>query len=189
METEIPVIDVSGFLEGRAEGIRQVADETGSACRDRGFFQIVGHGVSDEQIHQVYDLAKVFFDQPEEMKATAAQPAPDQVRGWTTVGAEGLSYSLGEEAPGDLTEKMDMGPPHVDRSDPYFTNDEAGPHFAQNVWPDAPAGMQDAWEGYFGTMSELARQLMQMFAVALDLPMDYFDGKINHHISMLRAFN
>jgi isopenicillin N synthase-like dioxygenase len=189
MQTEIPIIDVSGFLEGTEEGMQRVAAEIGSACRDRGFFQIVGHGIPEEQIQRVYDLAKAFFDQPEEIKATAAQPAPDQVRGWTTVGAEGLSYSLGEEAPGDLKEKMDMGPPDVDRDDPYFTNDEAGPHFAPNVWPDAPAGMQEEWEAYFATMSELARQLMRMFAVALNLPIDYFDDKIDRHISMFRALN
>lgn len=189
MATDIPVIDVSPFLAGTPEGIEQVADEIGAACRDRGFFQIVGHGVPEDHIQRVYDLARDFFDQPDEIKATAAQPAPDQVRGWTTVGAEGLSYSLGEESPGDLKEKMDMGPPNVDRNDTYFTNDEAGPHFAPNVWPTSPAGMEQEWTAYFETMSEAARQLMQMFAVALDLPIDYFEDKIDRHISMLRALN
>lgn len=189
MPTEIPVIDIGPFLAGSPEGVAQVAAEVGAACADRGFFQIVGHGVPEEHINEVYDLARAFFDLPDDVKASAAQPAPDQVRGWTTVGAEGLSYSLGEEAPGDLKEKMDMGPPNVDMSDDYFTNDVAGPHFAPNVWPSAPDGMQSAWEAYFATMSEVSRQLMAIFAVALELPIEYFEDKIDQHISMFRALH
>ncbi len=189
MAEDIPVIDIAPFLEGTDAGIQSVAEAVGRACTDRGFFQIVGHGVSQDQISQVYDVARAFFDQPDEIKASAAQPSPDQVRGWTTVGAEGLSYSLGEEAPGDLKEKMDMGPFGIDRTNDYFTNDEAGPHFAPNVWPTTPVGMQELWEGYFAEMSEVARQLMRIFAVALELPIDYFEDKIDHHISMFRALN
>ena len=111
------------------------------------------------------------------------------MRGWSAVGKEGLSYSLDEEAPGDLKEKMDMGPFDVDRSDTYFPNDEAGPHFAPNVWPSEPEEMQETWEGYFATMSELARQLMRIFAVGLELPIDFFEDKIDRHISMFRALN
>ena len=75
------------------------------ACREIGFFQIVGHGVPREEIDGVYDQARAFFTLPDDQKARAAQPSPDQVRGWSGVGKEGLSYSLGDEAPGDLKEK------------------------------------------------------------------------------------
>lgn len=185
----VPIIDIEPFLGGSEDGRAAVAAEVDRACREIGFFQIVGHGVPAEQVEAVYGSARRFFALPDESKAEAAQPAPDQVRGWSGVGKEGLSYSLGEEAPGDLKEKMDMGPPQVDRSDPYFTGEAAGPHFASNVWPSTVPGFQEAWETYFETMSELARQLMAMFAVGLDLPLTFFDDKIDHHISMLRALH
>ncbi|MEM7341715.1 MAG: 2-oxoglutarate and iron-dependent oxygenase domain-containing protein [Actinomycetota bacterium] len=186
---DVPIIDIAPFLERSPTGIRQVGAEVDRACREIGFFQIVGHGVPTAQIDAVYDSARAFFAQPDDLKAGAAQPAPDQVRGWSGVGKEGLSYSLDEEAPGDLKEKMDMGPHGVDRADPYFTGDAAGPHFAPNVWPSTVPGFQDAWENYFTTMSGLARDLMAMFAVGLDLPETFFDDKIDHHISMLRALH
>lgn len=186
---DIPVIDIAPFLAGTPEGIAEVGEQMNRACTEIGFFQIVGHGVPDEQIQRVYDVAKAFFARTDDEKADAAQPAPDQVRGWSAVGKEGLSYSLDEEAPGDLKEKMDMGPFDIDRSDPYFTGDDAGPHFAPNVWPSEPEGMQDTWEEYFATMSELARQLMRIFAVGLELPIDFFEDKIDRHISMFRALN
>ncbi len=187
--TFVPTIDVAPFLAGTPEGIKQVSEEIGRACTEVGFFQIVGHGVPDEIIDACYDTARAFFDQDDEVKAAVSQPTPATVRGWSAVGKEGLSYSLGEAAPGDLKEKMDAGPYAFDRSDPYFTGDAAGEHFAANLWPDQPAGMQEAWQSYFDSMSELARQLMQMFAGALDLPLDFFEDKIDRHISMLRALN
>ena len=186
---DVPIIDIEPFLDGSEAGMAAVAAEVDRACTDIGFFQIVGHGVDPGLIDAVYDTARSFFAQSDDAKAEAAQPAPDQVRGWSGVGKEGLSYSLDEEAPGDLKEKMDMGPPGVDRSDPYFTGEAAGPHFAANVWPSTVPGMQEAWETYFLTMSEVARQLMAMFAVGLDLPIGFFEDKIDRHISMLRALH
>jgi len=111
------------------------------------------------------------------------------VRGWSAVGKEGLSYSLDAQAPGDLKEKMDMGPFDVPDGDPYFTGPDAGPHFAPNVWPEAIPELRALWERYFAEMSEVSRQLMRIFAVGLGLDIDYFEDKIDHHISMFRALN
>ncbi len=185
---DVPIIDISPFLDGGTEGVARVGAEVDAACRDIGFFQIVGHGVATTEVDAVYDQARAFFSLPDDRKELAAQPSPDQVRGWSGVGKEGLSYSLGDEAPGDLKEKMDIGPPDVDRANAYFTCDEAGPHFAPNVWPDLP-GFRPAWESYFRTMSELSRQLMAIFAVGLELPIDFFEPTIDRHISMLRALH
>ena len=151
----VPVIDIAPFLAGTPEGIASVAEELGRACEEIGFFQITGFGVSEEFIQEVYDVSRRFFDLSEELKATAAQPAPDQVRGWTAVGAEGLSYSLDEVAPGDLKEKMDMGPFNVPEDD-YHRGAAAGPHFAPNVWPQALPEMRGLWERYFAEMSEVS---------------------------------
>lgn len=183
-----PVIDVSGFFSGDEATMHAVAAEIARACEHTGFMQIVGHGVDLDFIQSVYDVSRAFFDLPEAEKAAVAQPSPDQVRGWSAVGKEGLSYSLDEVAPGDLKEKMDMGPPDVP-DEPYWSMELAGPHFAPNVWPAQPADFRELWEQYFLTMSELARQLMRMFALGLDLPVDWFEDKIDRHISMFRALN
>lgn len=187
-QVDVPVVDVSAFLAGDPAGMKRVASEIAHACEYSGFFQIVGHGVDLDFIQSVYDVSRAFFDLPDEEKALVEQPAPDQVRGWSAVGKEGLSYSLGEEAPGDLKEKMDMGPPDVP-DDPYFRSAAAGPHFAPNLWPANPPEFRELWERYFLTMAELSRQIMRMFAVGLELPVDFFEDKIDKHISMFRALN
>ena len=184
----VPVIDISGFFTGEPEKMQAVSDQIAEACEFSGFFQIVGHGVDEEFISSVYDVSKEFFDLPEEEKAKCAQPSPDQVRGWSGVAKESLSSSLGEESPGDLKEKMDIGPSNVP-DEPYYSMDVAGPHFAPNVWPDEPARFRPLWERYFEELSALSASLMQMFALGLSLPVDFFEDKIDKHISMMRVLN
>lgn len=187
--TDVPVIDIAPFLEGSEAGRAAVAAAVDDACRNIGFFQIVGHGVPTDLTDGIYETARAFFALPDETKSLVAQPSPDQVRGWSGVGKEGLSYSLDEAAPGDLKEKMDIGPPDVDRDDPYFAPESAGPHFAPNVWPGGLDGFRETWERYFRTMSGLSADLMKMFAIGLGLPIDYFEPTIDRHISMLRALH
>ena len=52
-----------------------VAAEIDAACRDTGFFYVVGHGVSAELAARVERLARAFFALPEAEKATIAHAA------------------------------------------------------------------------------------------------------------------
>ncbi len=183
----VPVIDVSPFRSSDEAPRRAVAEQVGRACRDIGFLIVAGHGVADSLIEDCYRTSKEFFALPLAEKLAVERPAPDQVRGYSAVGGEGLSYSLDEPAPPDLKESLSIGPVNVDRTDPYFTSAAAGPHFAPNVWPQKPADLQKVWTDYFGAMENLAADLMRMFALSLDLPERYFDDKIDRHISMFRA--
>jgi isopenicillin N synthase-like dioxygenase len=183
----VPIIDLSPwYTEGEAAK-RSVAAQVGAACRDIGFLTISGHQVPDMLTERTYATAQEFFARPLDEKAKVDRPAPDQVRGYSAVGGEGLSYSLGEPAPPDLKESLTIGPTEVPREDPYFTGPAAGPHFAPNLWPAQPADLQTVWTAYFAAMERLAADLMRMFAIALELPEHFFDDKIKRHISMFRA--
>lgn len=184
----VPVIDIAPFLEGSPEGKRQVAEQVGRACEDIGFLTIVGHGVSKDLIAETYRVSREFFDLPLEEKMKVARPAPDQVRGYSPIGDEGLSYSLDEVAPGDLKESLSIGPVDVP-NDEYYHCAAAGPHFAPNSWPERPEDLQPIWREYFRVMSELSASLMRIFALALDLTEDFFEDKIDKHISMFRVLN
>ncbi|KAB7741712.1 isopenicillin N synthase family oxygenase [Parvibaculum sedimenti] len=185
----VPVIDISPFLKGTPAGKQKVAAEVGRACRDIGFLVITGHGVPEALIQQTYDTAKAFFDLPEEEKMKVERPSPDQVRGYSPLMGEGLAYSLDDKTPPDLKESFSIGPTNVPAGAPYYTGPEAGPHFAPNVWPASPSLLKPVWTEYFHAMENLSAQLMAMFAMALDLPEDFFEDKIDKHISMLRALN
>jgi isopenicillin N synthase-like dioxygenase len=185
----VPIIDISPVYKDDKAETRIVAEQVGYACEHSGFFQVVGHIVDQRLIESVYAVSRDFFDLPETEKAKVSQPAPDQVRGWSGIGREGLSYSLDAPAPGDLKEKMDMGPPDAPLDDPYFGSALAGPHFAPTPWPGRPVQLRPLWERYYASMAALAGDIMQIFAVALNLDRDYFDDRIDRHISILRALN
>jgi isopenicillin N synthase-like dioxygenase len=185
----VPVIDLRPYLEGTPEGKRKVADEVGRACRDIGFLTITGHGVSNELIENFYRAAREFFDLPVAEKRKIRQPRPDQVRGYSGVGEEGLSYSLDEPTPPDLKESLTFGPPDVPPGDPYYRTAAAGEFFAPTLFPKQPAELKELAIAYFYAMEKLSGQLMCIFALALGLPEHFFNDKIDKHISNLRILN
>ena len=100
------------------------------------------------------------------------------------VGGNALAYTLDQESPPDLVEAFTFGrfdlPP-----DPYYTT-HADSWFEANVWPDSPPGFRAQLCAYYRAMERLAGDLMRIFAAALDLPEDFFDGKIDKHITAMR---
>src|ERR1700749_2266387 len=60
----VPVIDIAPYLAGTAEGKRRVAAQLDRACREVGFYVIVGHGVDPVLVEQVETVSRAFFDLP-----------------------------------------------------------------------------------------------------------------------------
>merc|ERR1719401_1547335 len=56
-------------------------------------------------------------------------------------------------------------------------------------FPKRPEGFAHAWDQYYTHVNELAKRLLRAFAIALDLEEDWFDSKMDRHISALRANN
>ncbi|BBK32756.1 isopenicillin N synthase-like dioxygenase [Stella humosa] len=184
----VPAIDLSPVLAGVPGAAAEAGRAIDRACRETGFLTIVGHGVPLSLIQETRRQANAFFDLPRPEKARIARAAPAFNRGWGAVGEESLAKTLGAAAPPDYKEYLSIGP--VDTSDdPYFHRPEAFPHFAANRWPDAPDGLRPAFTAYFRAMERLAADLMELFAVALDLPPGFFADKIDRQCGSLRVIN
>ena len=106
----VPVIDIAPYRVGRGAAKDAVVAAVDTACRDIGFLVITGHGVSPALIARVEATSRRFFKLPLDAKQSLKRPKDDQVRGYSAVGNEGLSYSLGKKAPGDLKESFSIGP-------------------------------------------------------------------------------
>ena len=65
--SHIPIIDVSDLVAGRPAR-RAVAERLGEACRESGFFYVVGHGVDEALQARLRDLSREFFAQDLETK-------------------------------------------------------------------------------------------------------------------------
>ena len=188
MLTTVPVIDVAPFLEGSPAGKREVAEGMARACTDLGFFTIVGHGVPGDLADRMARVCREFFDLPLEEKVASRRPRPEQSRGYIGVGDENLSYSRGDRSTADLKEFFAIGPIDVP-DDEYHRRPDAYPSFAPNVWPPRPAALRPVWTAYYRAMERLGWDVMRIFAVALDLPEDFFRPYVDRHISGLRVLN
>ena len=60
----IPVIDVAPLMTGSTEQAKAVAAALGRACREVGFFYIVGHGIPPELRAKVFTTSAAFFAGP-----------------------------------------------------------------------------------------------------------------------------
>lgn len=182
----IPVIDISPFKGGDEKARRDVADRVAQACTDIGFLIISGHGVPSGVIKTMADTSRAFFALDAKEKFEIARPRPEVIRGYGALETEGLAYSQDEETPPDLKEVFDVGPIDPPNTE-YYRGAAAGVHFADNLWPTTPANMRERYTDYFHRMESLASDVMHIFATALRLPADFFDRKIDRHISILRA--
>lgn len=180
----VPVIDVSPYMEGTSEGKRHVAEAVDDACRKAGFYVITGHGVDQTQLDTVERTARDFFGLPydEKMKLHVGDKAGGV--GYSAVGDTSLGRTRGIIGPHDLNESFQIA--KVDRDDsPYFRTEAAKSLMPDNKWPETLPVMQDVFAGYYLRMARLARDLMRVSALALDLPETYFDDRIARHVSRL----
>lgn len=185
----VPVIDISSSRNGSRQEKLAVAQQVNQACKDIGFLVISGHGVSPGLISKMRKVSHAFFDLPLEEKMQIARPAPDVTRGY--IGMEEESVGRIRDAyamAGDLNESLMIGPVDVPHAS-YAFAPAAGRHFAPNIWPNKPAELREIWTEYYREMGQLAQTLMRIFALALNLNEDFFDNKIDRHISRLRVRN
>jgi len=181
----VPLIDISPFLADSQSGRRQVARAVADACEDIGFFAITGHGVSAEITNRLRRLSHEFFELPEDEKARAIHPVPGTPRGHRVFAGEALGKTMGRDAPADFKEFYHFSRDHWPDDD-YHCGAEGQQYFIPNLWPDHPAGFADAAMAYYRETEKLSFVMMRIAALALDLPEEFFQDKINEHVTAMR---
>ncbi|MET9474992.1 isopenicillin N synthase family dioxygenase [Streptomyces sp. NPDC002917] len=186
----VPVIDLSSARSGGAAE-RQLAAVIDEVCRTSGFLVIVGHGVPERTIAEMYRATREFFALSAATKAELlAVPADPLMRGFGRQGSLAASNAEAEveqeRALPDISETFTvnrLGEPDADRALPA----DADPALrTPNRWPELP-GFAEAYRSYYAAMEVLAADIMRLFALALDLPEDWFEDKIEQHMTNLTA--
>ncbi|TYC58975.1 isopenicillin N synthase family oxygenase [Rhodobacterales bacterium] len=181
MTDTIPVIDLTPLREGGEAGRQAVADQIGEACRGIGFFYLKGHGVPAELRERVFDMAKRFFDSPEDLKMKSAYSKDTGNRGYVPMKGESLDPT---NAP-DLKEGYNIGL-DLASDDPEIL--AKTPLRAVNLWPDLP-GFRDVMLEYYDAMWALGRTLHTAFATELGLETDFFEDKLRRPLATLRLLH
>lgn len=186
----VPTIDISGTRDGNgsapAAGVDEVAGALDEACATSGFFIVTGHGVASDLIAEVMEVSRRFFCLPAEVKQRVAPPGPEHYRGFLGLDTTSLAATLGDdEAPPDLCESFNVSrfdDPEI-RARAYAEGAEAT--FLPNLWPEEPAELRPLLEHYYSVMEQLCMDMLPLFARALDLPGDWFNGKVTDHTALL----
>ena len=183
---DVPVIDLSPYFAGSEAGKAAVAEAVDRACREIGFLVISGHGVSWDQVDEVFATTGAFFDLPPEEKARYRPADGVAPRGWHALATKNLAKTLGVDAPPDLREQFYIGP--LEPWGRHYAHIPAAAKFYQdNIWPELPPDYRPVLSRWYRTMEGLARALMRIFALGLKLPEHHFDGMIDRHFATVPA--
>ncbi|MDP6345352.1 MAG: 2-oxoglutarate and iron-dependent oxygenase domain-containing protein, partial [Alphaproteobacteria bacterium] len=168
----LPILDLGGYFAGDRSALPALAGQLRDALENIGFLMIVNHGVPQALIDRVYAEAARFHALPLADKLKLAMSRFNT--GYVALGG-GVSHAS------DLVDA-----PKPNQNAAFFVKRErlpndpdvlAGkPHRGLNQWPDDLPGYRDTLLDYFATMEAMAQRLLPIYALALDLPADYFDG-------------
>lgn len=181
----VPIVDISPFLTGSDDKRRSVARMVDQTNREIGFLVITGHGFDLDLLQRWFDVSRRFFEGPGAAKRAVMPPDPTIQEGYHGQGLSGLAAKEGEEAPPDLREYFMIG--QVDRDDPVFRTDAARAFHHENRWPAEPTEFAALGTAYYRAIARLGADLMRLFALALDLPEEWFGDKIDHHFSIVSS--
>ena len=161
----IPVIDVSPLESGSGAALEQVAEELCLAARTVGFFYIANHGVAQDQLDAIVEIAHEFFAAPEEQKRSVSI-SPFH-RGWLAMGGAKMYGSVEADLKESFIWGLDIPP-----DDPDFV--AGGRLLAPNRWPEFLPGMRETLTDYFDAAQACGTRLLRAFATGLKIDSEHF---------------
>ncbi|MEM6842655.1 MAG: 2-oxoglutarate and iron-dependent oxygenase domain-containing protein [Bacteroidota bacterium] len=181
LTSSVPIIDITPLIEETANQ-SVVAKQINQACREVGFFYVIGHGVSLELQQQLENLTQQFFSQDEASKLTISMKKGGKAwRGFFPVGDE---FTSGKP---DLKEGLYFGE-ELPEHDPRV---QAGlPLHGANLFPDNLPAFRETVLQYLDSITQLGHTLMRGISLSLGLPADYFHHHFtNNPLILFRIFH
>ncbi|KXT14229.1 hypothetical protein AC579_7543 [Pseudocercospora musae] len=183
-----PILDFSVIYGNDAAAKSELVETVKKCCLRNGFFQIVGHRVPRELQQDVLDSVKSFFNLPQELKEKVHKDNTTWNRGYESIGSQILESGTNP----DLKEGFYIGE-EISKSHPYFTGKKlnSGP----NQWPTSSSSQESNFDAekfrrvsmeYYAHMHTLAREVLSVIALTLDLPEDYFQAFTTGAVATLR---
>ncbi|MBD2441410.1 isopenicillin N synthase family oxygenase [Nostoc sp. FACHB-110] len=166
---EIPIIDLASFSKTNQATHQVVARQIHDACHNIGFMYLQNTSISKNLISQVFNQSKSFFSLPLEIKQQLAWKNEISNTGYVGIERE----SLNPHQPGDLKEAFNF-------SQAELISSCLSSHFAGNY--------SDIFI-FYQACTELANKILQVFALALELPEDFFTIRHNQQNHTLRLLH
>jgi isopenicillin N synthase-like dioxygenase len=178
--SHVPLIDVGPLVAGAA-GRFNVAQQLGRACRECGFFYVVGHGVDEPLCTRLEELSRQFFawSKPAKMRIGMSHGG----RAWRGYFAVGDELTSGRP---DQKEGIYFG---AELADDHPEVLALTPLHGRNLFPDIPSFREVVLE-YLADLTRLGQALMAGVALSLGLDESYFaDRYTGDPLILFRVFN
>jgi isopenicillin N synthase-like dioxygenase len=178
----LPVIDVSGLSSPDPSDRIAVGRALRAACRDKGFFYCLGHGVPQGLIDATFAESRALFARPVAEKMVVEKSRSRANRGYEVLGGQTLEAG----APPDRKEGYYIGV-ELPEDDPRVVAGRfnRGP----NLWPDGQPAFRPTMTAYFAALSVLGERLIRGIALSLDLPEDQFAAFCREPLATLRLLH
>ena len=164
----IPILDFGPYLAGDEGALEPLAEQLRDAQENVGFYFAVNHGVPADLIDRAHGNIRRFFAMPDAEKRKHKNYLP-------TKSTIYVSSTVNENTEPDLNEML-----RIVRERPAdHPAIKAGfSAHGPNHWPDESLlpGWKTEMMAYYDAMEALGYHLLPVYARALDLPADYFDG-------------
>jgi len=167
----IPIIDITPIYSNDKIKINKLVTSVKDAMENIGFFMIKGHQFDNSNIHNTWNITKQYFDQPTHIKELIKMTP---------------SYPYGYEASEILSKSFDDNRkiyPDMKETFSFCINN------TNTKLPTTPSNMNNIVTNYYNNMSKLATKILEIFALSLNMPQNWFEDKIKCHQSALRLLN
>ncbi|KIL67773.1 hypothetical protein M378DRAFT_158956 [Amanita muscaria Koide BX008] len=181
--SNIPVIDLTNITSSDPTLRQALAREVRNACINVGFFYVSNHSIPEAVINNGLEGTKQFFSLPLESKMELENKKSPSFRGYAPI----LSGNNNPENAGDLHEGFQFGWEELVNAKGARGEEIDGAMSGANQWPsetEAPDFRRAALT-YYHAAVELGKLLFPIFALALELPEDYFEDKTRHSAAIM----
>ena len=166
----IPVIDYGPYFAGEPGALRQLAGQVRYACENIGFLYAINHGVPQETIDRGFAASRRFHALPleEKLKLRLNQ---------NNIGYMPMNASVQAASKVHKATKPNQ-------NESFFISHDRGPDHpdvvagvalrGRNQWPEGVPGLREDMVSYFRALGAMCDRMLPAFAVALDMPSDFF---------------
>ena len=175
----IPVLDLTGALVPGGPRSAEVAREFRSAAMASGFFYVRHHGIDAAMVERQFDITRRLMALPIERREALSIKHSPIMRGYEGLGAQTLDAAMKPDLKESFYCGMDWPADHPYVKAGYQT-------YGPSQWPTELPDVRAHCEAYIDAMNGLSLRLMQLMALSLHLPEDYFDAACHDPMVTLR---
>ena len=166
----VPVIDFGPYFAGHPGALESLAEQLRHACENIGFLYATNHGVNQPVIDRAFAASSRFHALPLEEKLKLK--LNENNIGYMPMNASVQAASTVHKAT------------KPNQNESFFISHDRGPNHpdviagiplrGRNQWPDTLPDIRPDMMAYFHALSAMCDRMLPAFAVALDMPPDYF---------------